>query len=304
MPVQARNQRTSSPMAAAPCTMGSTIGAGGDAQRLPRRPWRSDFQTLDPTSKLSKECRLSAGRLHQLGAYPELELLQEPAKVYSVNEVDGRRSIPHCLPGCVPREAARRHEQTLVCAPDHCPSEVSDLACSDRTRVPLALKSHVKRNEVDPQHPGPVDTSVTGSARNRDLREARFPQDTLTKTLEGVRLQATQDSQQVFLPVALVRCLGILGSDGRCRLDAVALAPALLTDEIPHLLLRRNRPPGRSDRPNTPGRIVDCIDPLEVGPCPRETVGNFCLRAVVMWDVGNLIRQTQVSRNVFQEFLD
>ena len=154
-------------------------------------------------------------------------------------------------------------------------------------------------------NPGPVDTAVPNSARYLDLGEARFPQNPLTQTLEGVRRQFTQDSQQVFLPVALVRGLGMLGSDDRCRLDALALATCVLqTDDIPQLLFRRNRPSSRSDRPNTTGRILDCIDPFEVGPCPCETIIKFCLRAVAMQDVGNLIRQSQVSHDPFRELLD
>ena len=205
-------------------------------------------------SQLSEELRL--GPCHQLRAYAELEVLQEFAKSGSVDEVNGRRSISYSLAGCIPREPTRRHEQTLVCSTDHCASEVSDLLRGDRTSVPLALKSHVKRDEIDPKHPRPVDASVARAARHLDLREAGFAQHTLTQTFERVRLQAKQDGQQAFRPVAAVRRLRSLGSAVGSRLDPVTSAtPALPTDKITQLLFRRNRPSGRSDRPTHPVRL-------------------------------------------------
>ena len=50
-------------------------------------------------------------------------------------------------------------------------------------------------DQVDPQHAGAIDTTIAGTARDLDLGESRFPKDALTKTLEGIGRNITNNSE-------------------------------------------------------------------------------------------------------------
>ena len=103
---------------------------------------RSDSQGFE-------ELRLWLDDLDCLGAYAEFVVFQKVAKLRAIDQVDGRCSVPDSFTLSVPRESARGQEQPLVGPPNHGSSEVPDFPRADCTGVPLALKAHMERQQID-----------------------------------------------------------------------------------------------------------------------------------------------------------
>ncbi len=59
----------------------------------------------------------------------------------------------------------------------------------------------MKRDEVDPQYAGTVDTAISRTTRYFYLYESRFPKDALAKTFGGIGLHAANDAKKNFAPI-------------------------------------------------------------------------------------------------------
>jgi hypothetical protein len=79
------------------------------------------------------------------------------------------------------------------------------LAWRNRTRVPLALKKHSKRNQpIHLQRAVTIDALIPGSAGYRDLREPRFAEDSLAQLLKTCSGQTMHEFENLH-PVVLGR---------------------------------------------------------------------------------------------------
>ena len=58
----------------------------------------------------------------------------------------------------------------------------------------------MKRDQIHSQYASPINPFVPRTACHFDFRKPGFPKDALAKTLEGVRLHATDDLEQSILP--------------------------------------------------------------------------------------------------------
>ena len=68
-----------------------------------------------------------------------------------------------------------------------------------------------------------------------------------------------------------------------------------------HLLFRRDLSSDVGDRPYAPSGIVDGSDPLQVSASPCGSIIDFRLRAVLVWDLQDVIGQVEFASNGFTE---
>ncbi len=160
-------------------------------------------------SQIIEKLWLKSDHLHVLSDYAQSMGFQKVAEVTAINQVDGWRSVPHSLSLSVLGESACGQEQPLICTSNHGSSEVPDLARADCAGVPLALKTNVKRKQIDAQHTRAVDAAIARPAGHFHLDEPRLPEDALTQTLECGGGNPTNSRQQGVLPVTFVRRINI-----------------------------------------------------------------------------------------------
>ena len=130
-------------------------------------------------SQILEEIRLRANDLDGLGGHSKLVVLQKIAEIHAVNQINGRRSVANSLTLCVLRESSRGQEQAFVRASNHGSSEIANLARSDRTGVPLALKTDMEREKVDAQDARAVNASISRPTSHFDLYESCLSQQAL-----------------------------------------------------------------------------------------------------------------------------
>lgn len=110
--------------------------------------------------------------LYLFCAHAQLELLEQVAEGFTINQVQHRRTVAGGLTHSLRCERTGSNQETLIGSANHCPAEVPYRRRANTATIALALKEYLEREKRDAQDTNSIDATVTASTGNLYLGEA------------------------------------------------------------------------------------------------------------------------------------